>query len=206
MDHQVRMRGLHRPAHAHEQGQALAHVRPARLAPGVQRFAVDEFHHQVGQAGCGGAAVVQARDVRVLQACEDASLLGQALGGARIGQPAQQLDRDLARIEVVGALGGVDHAHAAGGQALGQAPGAERVAGLEFGRGDPRQQSVQRCAGALQRNGLGAEQFQGLAQQLGVGGQALELAAPGVGRKIADRIEQFTQLLPTPVIAHAAPP
>ena len=202
--HQVCVRGLHRAADAQEQLQPLAQAGLAGAAPGVQRLPLDQLHHQVREAGRGGAAVVQVGDVGMAQPGQDAPLGGQALGAARVRQPVQKLHRHLALVQAVGALGPVHHAHAAGTQALAQPPRAEHVARLQLGRGHARQQAVQRRTRALQRHRLRAQQLQRLADQRRVAGTPGQLLVPGLGRQVAHRIEQVAQLPPA-FLAHPAP-
>jgi hypothetical protein len=102
-------------------------------APGVYGPALDVLHHQVGPAARRGATVDQARDVRVRQARKDAALGRQLRQRHLAGQAQQQLDRGALLVVAVAALGQEDAAHAAVAQFPAQRPGAQAVAGREFG-------------------------------------------------------------------------
>ena len=67
VQHQPRMRLLHRLADHLEQLQARGQIQLALRAPHIQRHPLDVLHHQVGLATVGGATVIQAGNVRVLQ-------------------------------------------------------------------------------------------------------------------------------------------
>ncbi len=75
--------------------------------------AVNIFHDDVGKAVGGGAAIEEAGDVGVLEGSEDLPFSAEALEeevGIHAG--ADEFDRDLGVVFVVGAAGEVDRAHA----------------------------------------------------------------------------------------------
>jgi len=92
----------------------------------VERLALDALHHDVG-APVLLAGVVDARDVRVREACGDAGLADEALAEALVGREVvgQELDRDRAvELAVVAA---VDDGHPAMAEHLVEAVPADRV-------------------------------------------------------------------------------
>ncbi len=97
-----------------------------RLAEISQRDAVDVFHHEVGQAIVGRAAVEQSRDVRVLQAREDFALRAEtAQDFIGIGPALEQFDRNRLAKFRVRARGQPDRAHPAAAELAKQAVGAD---------------------------------------------------------------------------------
>ena len=127
---QVAVRVGDRLAHLREQRQALLERRAVLGAEGGDRPALHELHDHVGAAVGGDAAVVQARDARVLEARQDLALGLEALE-LRARLELQQLDGDALLEAAVGALGLVHLAHAAAADAAGDAPRPEARAGRE---------------------------------------------------------------------------
>ena len=110
-------------------------------AVGVDALAVDVFEREVGLAVLGDAGVEQAGDVRVVQRGQDLALARHAFGqpGAAPGTVGQ-LERHLAALQHVGALGQPHAGHAAAAELAQQAVGADA-----FGRGlGPRRREVGR--------------------------------------------------------------
>ena len=114
MNHQALMRVLDRRADTEKQLQALSDRRPVRATELVDRRAVDELHHEIRDAAVGGAAVEEARDVRVIQTRENLALPAEALNDSgRVESRAHQLQRDLLLVLAIGANGREHFAHAA---------------------------------------------------------------------------------------------
>ena len=90
------IRDSHRTGHLHEEAQAISNAETLRLAPGVDRLAVDVFQRQVGPPAFIDPGVVQPRDVRVLQQRTDLAFTRHALGQACAPRQAWQLQRHLA--------------------------------------------------------------------------------------------------------------
>src|SRR6202041_2846705 len=79
---------LHGRAHLLEQCQAGSDAEAMFGAEISDRGAVDEIHHKVGKAIFGGAAVHNARDVGMVEAGEDLTLLAEAIeeaAGRKVG-------------------------------------------------------------------------------------------------------------------------
>ncbi len=122
---QVLVGVLHRPAHLDEQAQALGDRQAARVGVGRDRGAGDVVHHEVGPAVFGGASVEQARDVRVLEARQDAPLVVEQPARGDVVDPApEHLDRH-GPADAVGPARAIDDAHASAPQFAFQAIGAE---------------------------------------------------------------------------------
>ena len=131
------------------------------IAEAVDGQAGDEFHHQVGQAGLGDAAIDQARDLGMIEAGQELALAAEAffdLGGGQ-GQRHHLHGRRHAEGSV-GALGQINGAHAAASEQLHRLPRAE-----------PRQLARGRGHG-------GADAFVILEQEGNFGAQVLIGAAP----------------------------
>ena len=114
VDHHMLVGEVHRFADLPEQGDALGEAVPVMVAVGVDRLAVDELHHEVGQAVFRAASVEQGGDVLVLAEHGQDLHLGaetpqQLFGGHGA---TEQLDRDLL-VELRLAHGEIDVAHAA---------------------------------------------------------------------------------------------
>src|SRR5262245_31803480 len=80
MDDQMAVRVLHGAEDLQKQHQTLAHGEPVHVAILVDRDAVDVLENQKRLPGSGYIGVVEPRDVRMLEACEDVALAKQALG------------------------------------------------------------------------------------------------------------------------------
>ena len=113
---QVLVRKMHGGTQLLEQAQALRQRRPVRVQPLRQQHAADVLHDQVRLALVGGAAVEQARDVRMHEAGQQLAFAAQAFQSGGRGEAADQLDRDAAFVFGIGALGEEHAAHAAATQ------------------------------------------------------------------------------------------
>ena len=124
--HQVAVRVADRVQHLQEQHHALAQAQLARVAPAVDRHAVDPLHHEIRLALCADAAVQQGGDIGMLQAGQDLALAQEAFARhLRVRAAADQLERGLLRVGAVVALDQVDGAHAAAAQDADHAPCAD---------------------------------------------------------------------------------
>ena len=74
MHHQVPVRVMHGVAHVAEESETLLDREPVRIAVAVHRDAVHVLHHEIRQPRFGDAGVEETRDVRVVEATEDAPL------------------------------------------------------------------------------------------------------------------------------------
>src|SRR5580704_16509241 len=103
---------LHGGADDTKEPQAFAYGQ-MRAIP-VNRYAVDEFHHDVRNALLARPGVNDAGDVRMIEAREDAALvLETAQEELRAELAADRLDGDRTLVESVRTHGAVNRAHAA---------------------------------------------------------------------------------------------
>ena len=120
-------------------------------------LALDILEREPGLSVRGHACVVQRRDVRMPQRCQDVALTGEALG-ERIafvarGMAEQQLDRHLPLEGPVRSLGQPDFSHASGADVPSQPIGADAAPFGPLGdrrlssRLDPRQGLEERAGG-----------------------------------------------------------
>ena len=79
VDDAVLVRVLHSVADAGREVEAGGRIEVAAAGVGVERYAVDELHGEVGAAVVGHAGGVDLRDARVVQAAQDVRLPGEAL-------------------------------------------------------------------------------------------------------------------------------
>ena len=113
MHHQVPVRELHGEADAFEELQPLVDGETLPIAERGQRLTVHVLHHHVRQLIVRGAAVEQARDVRVIEVGEDLTLDAEAAPTVRpIRTSAHNLDRDFLPVLVVHARREVYRPHA----------------------------------------------------------------------------------------------
>ena len=83
----------------------------------IDRRALHVLHHEVGKALGRGAAVEEPRDVRMVQRGEDLPLVAEAADDQlRVHAAADHLDGDRV-LEIAGAPGQIDRAHAAASDA-----------------------------------------------------------------------------------------
>jgi hypothetical protein len=201
VDHQVLMGVVDGAAHRPEQGQPLPGPQLVRRAEMRDRLPVHVLHHEVGLAGLGRPAVEHRRDVGMLEAREDLSLLAEApLEGAGVDPAADQLQGDGLAERVVVPHGPVDRAHASVRDRVEGLVGPDPLrAGLgragPFGAGDVEpDRSRQEAAGLLVRD----QQAVDLAAQLVVAAAGLvEEDAPRLRRARERGLEHFLQSLPT---------
>ena len=197
MDHQVAMGETHRVQHLQEQHHALAQAEPARIAPAVDGFAIDAFHHEVRFAIGADAAIEQGGDVGVLQAGQDLPFAQEAFArGGRIGAGSDQFQCRLLGVGTVAALDRVYRAHATAADHLAHAPGTD--AASEHGVGcatrrlrlqclaPGRDVAAERLAGA----GVGVEQrLHLLAQCLVAVAQGIDLLQARLAGEVGDDVE-----------------
>ncbi len=126
MDDQALVGVLHRPAEQQEELQALRRVELPQLGILAERHPFHVFHDEVGEAVGGGAAIEQARDVRMVEPGEDLPL-GAEAPHDRLGvHPAfQDLERDTFVERVVVAHREINRAHAALAELAHEAVGAD---------------------------------------------------------------------------------
>lgn len=125
MNDQLLMGRLHRAAHIDDQLDPAA---TAQVLPGdetIDGLAADPLHDEVLDAVLGDPAVVQSRDVWVLQPRQNTPFLGETRGASRVAGLTKDLERDLAFEAVLGPLRQEDRAHAALAQALEQPVAAD---------------------------------------------------------------------------------
>src|SRR4029078_10088663 len=88
-------RGRDRVGDLDDERDTLAQAEPPRVAPAIDRVALDVFHREIRRVACGDAAVVQRRDVRMREPRERLALAQEAalhLGTCELA--ADQLQRD----------------------------------------------------------------------------------------------------------------
>ncbi len=130
MHHQVAMRVRHRGADLAEQRQTLLQRVRRVGAPLGQADALDQLHHHVGPAIGRDVAVDEVRDARVVEPGHDLALDLEARQQRRHVGP-HQFDGHMLLELAIGALGGVDLAHAAAADGRNDAPGPEPGAGAQ---------------------------------------------------------------------------
>jgi hypothetical protein len=103
---QRRVRGIDRPAQAHEQFQALREIERAQLGGARDRLAIDQLHRYVRNAGFADSGFDQARDVGMRELGQDRLLAVKAsLGVGGVETDPQQLERDDLCAAAGGAIG-----------------------------------------------------------------------------------------------------
>ena len=136
VDDQVRVRVRDRVADLVEQVEPRFQRKAMRAAVIGDRLAFDVFEREIRLMVVAHARVEQARDVRMRQAREDLAFAGEAQAQVRIDQArAQQLQRDAALIQAVGARGQPHLAHAAFAEHAFEAIRADFHAGPRAGQG-----------------------------------------------------------------------
>ncbi|XIG22339.1 hypothetical protein PRJ39_13815 [Lysobacter enzymogenes] len=213
VQHPARMRVGDRFAGLQQQAHAAGGVDVARVAPQVDGGALDQAHREPGLAVGLDAAVDQHRDAGMVERGEVAAFGQERLDQHRRAQfRAHALERHALLVMAVGAAGLVDRAHAAFGDHLDDAPGAELgadarvggrlVRGHGRGRGRPiarpparegvQRRDVQR-AGRLRRLGQGGQRRQQV--RIAPGQVRAQAAAPGFGQ-IEVAVEQRQRAQP----------
>ncbi len=120
----------------------------ALVAVGVDAYAVDVLHDEVGLAGGRAAAVDQPGDVAMIEIGQGLPFAAETVDDAgRVGPRPDDLDGGLPRERVVGALGAVDHAHAAAADDVHDAPRIRATAPIA----DRATRSVTRTAGVSRK-------------------------------------------------------
>ena len=136
-------------AHLFDQSDARPDAGPVRLAPRVDRLAVDQLHDQVGHAVVGAAGIEQLGDARMVEAGEHAPLEAEPFDDRGRAPRRQDLDRGLPVELVVVALRREDDAHAAAADFRHQPVGAEAPA--DQCRGEDVGDGVAGGSGAIER-------------------------------------------------------
>jgi hypothetical protein len=172
---EIPVRVLHGVGDLDDERDALAHAEPARVAPAVDRLALDIFHREIRRVVVGDAAVVQRGDVRVRKARERFALAQEPALHVGIRElAADQLQRNAMLELPVGALGKEHAAHAAGADFAQQEVGADACAGGWAGRLAARCRECRRdhASAAVEeiaaRAGMRREQRAELVERLGL--------------------------------------
>ena len=152
VDHQALVGIRERGAHLLHQSDAGADAGRVRLAPRVDRLAVDQLHDQVGHAVVCAAGIEQLGDARMIEAGEHAPLEAEAFDDRGRAPRRQDLDRGLPVELVVVALRREDDAHAAAADFRHQPEGAEAPA--DQCRGEDVGDGVAGGSGAIERGSL----------------------------------------------------
>src|SRR4051812_33840609 len=127
MDDHALVRIMDGRADGLEELQPLSDAPVAGSEKCSQRFALDEFHHQIGKSAIVGAPIDETGDVGMFEVGKDLPLRPEASNDlARIETGAQQLDSDGLVESAVMANGPIDAAHAARADEVLQTIGAER--------------------------------------------------------------------------------
>ena len=141
MDHQVLMSVVDGGADGEEKIQTLADGKPVGIAVLIDRGSGDEVHHEIGTAVRGGAAIQEFGDIGVIEVGQNLPLGIEAFERVVAEDAAaDDLDGDHLAVQVVDAHRLVDGAHAAFGDELHDAVGAQPGADAEAvgqGRGQP---------------------------------------------------------------------
>ncbi|WP_251044528.1 MULTISPECIES: hypothetical protein [unclassified Lysobacter] len=149
MDDALRMRVAQRFADLDQQIHAFAHAGVAAVAPGVHGDAIDVAHGEPRVAVGVDATIEQGGDAGMFQPRQMIALADEGLQQGRRGQGgAHALERGALFVLAVGAMRGVDRAHAAFGDHAVDLPRAQaradaRIVGFQrrrLGRAHLRQQ------------------------------------------------------------------
>ena len=139
IDDQALMRIRQGAAHLFHQSDARADAGPVRLAPRVDRLAIDQLHDQVGDAVVGAAGIEQFGDARMIEAGEHAPLEAEPLDDGGRAPRGQDLHCGPPIELVVVALRLEDDAHAAAAdfrdQPIGAEPSADQCRGQDVADG-----------------------------------------------------------------------
>ena len=126
MDHQVLMRVVDGGADGEEEIQPFADGEPVGIAVLIDRGSGDEVHHEIGPPVRGGAAIQEFGDIGVIEVRQDLAFGIEAFERVVAEDAAaDDLDGDHFAVQVVDAHGLVDRAHAAFGDELHDAVGAQ---------------------------------------------------------------------------------
>ena len=132
MDHQVLVRVVDGGADGEEEIHALADGKPVGIAVLIDRGAGDEVHHEIGAAVGGGAAIQELGDIGVIEVGQNLALGIEAFERVVAEDAAaDDLDGDHLAVQIVHAHRLVDGAHAAFGNELHDAVGAQAGADTE---------------------------------------------------------------------------
>ncbi len=203
VDDELLVRVLDRVADPAQQVDALADAEPLRIAPAVDRLAVDVFHDQVRMAVRRRAAIQQARDVRMVEAGEDLPFAFETAHElARIEARAQQFQCGLLRECTVGAFAQVHRTHAAAVEHAFESPGADAQADaicLEPVADQGRDFQVRGFAQERRARRMCRDQRVHVAPQLAIAAalRVEECRARRVVGHLDHRLEQALRVLPT---------
>lgn len=126
MNHEMLMGEGDRRAHLPKQLEPLRDVQSPVVAVAVDRDALDELHHEIRRTVVRRAAVVESRDVRVIEAGEDPALgLESAQDPLGVQPLMDQLDGHLLLELPIDALAEADDAHPAATDLLEDSPRAD---------------------------------------------------------------------------------
>ena len=190
--------------HTVRQAQALAHV-DARRRVRAQIAPVNVFEREIRLTLRSGTAVEQARDVGMLEARQDLTLVAEAIEQLLGGEAgAHQLQRGALGEAALDTLRQIDRAHAALCQQSADPPGAElaselSVAGdLRVGLGQRREQlrRVRMHAGCKLLARVGVEQRAHLLAQRRILAAFSEKRLARRGRQVHQAIKQGARALP----------
>ena len=114
MDHQPLMRVLHGRAHLEKQLQPLSGRKAVVVTIRIDPYALDQLHHQVGNAVVSGAAIQQTGDVGMIERGENLALSAEAFQNKRgIEAAAHQFHGDFLGVLAIRPGGAVHLTHAA---------------------------------------------------------------------------------------------
>jgi hypothetical protein len=205
VDHEIRVSELHGAAHLSEQSQARVDREPAPVTEQIQRLARHVLHDHIGQVVVAGAAVEQPSDVGVLEVGQDLPFHQEPppdLGV--VGASADQLDRDLLAVLIVGPDPQIDGPHPAPSQLAGHLvrpqPAPDVRSPFRHGLGRRTHGSRQERASPI----LGRQQRLRLLPQGRVAGtRRVQVRRPGLRRQARGRVHHVAKELPT-VRTHGA--
>src|SRR5580700_819738 len=134
MDDQPLVGVLHRRTDLQEQAQSLGNGSAAAIAVLIERLAVDQLHHKVGDAVLGGAAIMQASDIRMIEVGENLPLVLEATKNeSRILAAAHHLKGHFLAVLIVGAKRAIHFAEAADADTLDNLVGPDATTDPEIG-------------------------------------------------------------------------
>ncbi len=210
MDDEVLVRVVHGRTCEAKELQAIGDGEPVAIAVDVQRLAVDQLHDEVRKAFGGCAAVKEAGDVWVIEACHDLALhaeAGQVKPGSEVA--AHELDGDGLQVVIVGADGTVDDAHAAGADLLDELVGADATAyaeGLACGVGGLRGAGERRVFEKAGRVVIGEDEAVQVVAKLSFLAGCIDEGGPLLRGKSHDLVEQLADVPPLKGLRHTLDP
>src|SRR6185312_12595265 len=180
-----------------EKEEALVDGQPVVVAILVDGQSLDQLHDEIGAAVVRAPAVVEARDVGMLEAGEDLPFGDEAVEGLGAGQAgAEDLDGDVPLVVLILPAGEIDGSHAAAADPPQQPVGAEAAAFLLIVEPQP-QQLVGRALQETAFFSVGGEQSLHLAPESSVSGAGgVEQSRPLRRRAIQGLREKAVHLVP----------